>query len=1112
VRLTLTLLGGFEARPASGASLKLPTRKAQALLAYLATPPGRSHSREKLAALLWGDRSDGQARDGLRHALLVLRRALAEGPASVLRIERQTVALDPAGVDVDVADFEARVAHGTPEALEQAADLYRGDFLFGLGVDEPLFEEWLVAERTRLQELAIETLGRLLAHQTGEPSTERAIQTALRLLALDPLREPVHRALMGLFARQGRRGAALKQYQACVAALERQLGIEPEAATKALYRDLLRRPAEEAVAPIVRPELPARARPGPARTPDLPAADTPLLGRKEELGRLRQLLDEARRGQGFVATVVGEAGIGKTRLVSTLAAEALGLGCRVLVGRCHESDSILPFGPWVDACRSGGVSADEELLGALHPARRAELTRLFPEAGIGDLPPPSDSPLPLFESVAELVSRVAAREPLVLVLEDIHWADEMTLRLLAFVNRRLAAWPVLLLVTAREEELAAASMARHTLEDLGRETAATTVALLPLSRADTRSLVRALAALDDTRPLAEVEERVWAMSEGNPFVALEAIRALTRNPSAGIASGRPGGWPLPGRVRDLVVRRLDQLSPRSQQVAAGAAAIGRAFDFALLQAISGLDERDAAETVEELVRHSVLQAMGDQLDFSHDRVRDVVYGRLLPPRRRVLHRLVAEALEASDAGGSDAEGAPARDRRPDHVEQIAHHYTEAGLTAPAVAYWRRASERSSTRSAYVEAVAQCRKALELLHTLPVTAERIQDELLLQTTLGPALMAIKGPATPEAETAFNRALELSHQIGDTPRLFAALVGLWQFYLVRAQHGTARELAERLVGLARELGDPVHLVQAHRALGESCQNLGELVPALEHLAQGSALYDSQHHRSRTLTEPGAFCLAFSSWVLWPLGYPEQALAKSEAALALARQLGFPHTLAASLFFAAMVNRFRGERDLAQERAEAAIALGREHGLPHWTLFGAIVRGWALAMQGRFEDGIAAIREGLAIQQAAGARIVRPSFLGMLAEAHAAAGQIEAGLGVLAEALALVEQTGERYQEAELHRLRGALLLEPSVADASEAEAAFEQALIVARWQQAKSWELRAATSLARLWTRQGKNAAACGVLAPVYGWFREGFDRPDLLAARALLQGPRVAPGG
>jgi predicted ATPase len=470
----------------------------------------------------------------------------------------------------------------------------------------------------------------------------------------------------------------------------------------------------------------------------------------------------------------------------------------------------------------------------------------------------------------------------------------------------------------------------------------------------------------------------------------------------------------------------------------------------------------------------------------------------------VLHRLVAETLEASDAGGSDAEGAPARDPRPDHVEQIAHHYTEAGLAAPAVAYWRQASERSSARSAYVEAVAQCRKALELLRALPVTAERIRDELLLQTTLGPALMAIRGPATPEAETAFNRALELSRQTGDTPRLFAALVGLWQFYLVRAQHGTARELAERLVALAEKLGDPVHLVQAHRALGESCQNLGDLVPALEHLAHGSALYDSQHHRSLTLTEPGAFCLAFSSWVLWPLGYPEQALAKSEAALALARQLAFPHTLAASLFFTAMVHRFRGERDLAQERAEAAIALGREHGLPHWTLFGAIVRGWALAMQGKFEDGIPAIREGLAIQRAAGARILRPSFLGMMAEAHAAAGQAEAGLGVLAEALALVEQTGERYQEAELHRLRGALLLQPPVADASEAEAAFEQALTVARRQQARSWELRAATSLARLWTRQGKHVAARAVLAPVHAWFREGFDRPDFRAAGTLLQ--------
>jgi DNA-binding SARP family transcriptional activator/predicted ATPase len=1102
--LKLTLFGGFDARLASGASLNLTTRKSQALLAYLALCPGERHSRDKLATLLWGDKTDGQARDGLRHALLVLRRALAGAPRSPLRTEGQTVSLDPAEVDVDVAAFGACVAAGTPRALERAADLCRGDFLLGFGIDEPLFEDWLVTERERLRETALDVLGRLLAHQTSEGSTERAIQTAVRLLSLDPLQEPVHRALMRLYARQGRRGAALKQYQGCVGALQRELGTEPEAETKQLYQELLRRPAETHQAPVRPAGDGASGRDMATASPDLPVPETPLFGRQQELGRLRQLLTQAAQGQGHVTTVVGEAGIGKTRLVAALAGEALSLECRVLLGRCHESDAILPFGPWVDACRAGAVSADETLLAALHPARRAELSRLLPEAGIGGLPPASDSALPLFESVAELVEQVAARQPLVLVLEDVHWADEMSLRLLAFVSRRVPAWPVLLVATAREEELAHASIARRTVDDLSRAPDATAMALCPLSRSDTARLVRALTGAGDGAPaVARVEEQVWTMSEGNPFVAVEVIRAMDRDRLPARAADQPCAPALPARVHGLVARRLDRLSERSQQVAAIAAVIGRQFDFRLLRAASGLEERDAAEAVEEMVRHHVLQATGNQLDFTHDRVRDVAYGRLLLPRRQLLHRAVAEALESVAAATVDAPGTSAGDLLGEQIEQLAYHYTEAGLAAPAVAYWQRASERSSARSAYGETVAQCGRALQLLRDLPLGPGRIEHEVLLQTTLGPALMATMGPATPGAEAAYNRALELCRQVEDTPPLFAALVGLWQYYLVRARHQTARELGERLLGLAQSVGDPALLVQAHRALGEAYQNLGELVLAHDHLAQGSALYDSQHHRSRTFTDPGAFSLIFDSWVLWPLGYPGQALDRSAAALSLARDLSHPHTLAAVVFFGGMVHKFRGERQLAQEKAETAIALGREHGLPHWITFGTILQGWALAMQGQHGQGIAQIQQGLAAQQAAGAGIARPGFLVLLAEAYAAAGRVDAGLAVLSEAHALLDHTDERYQEPEVHRLEGQLMLQRCASDEPQAEAAFQRSLAVARRQQAKSWELRAATSLARLWQRQGKRAAAYDVLAPIYGGFTEGFDTADLAEAKALL---------
>jgi len=525
--LKLSLLGGFEARLSSGSSLGLPT-KAQGLLAYLAVRPGQRHSRDKLAALLWGDKSDEHARGGLRRTLVELRRALATTQPQVLQAEDRGLALDPERVEVDTVRFERRVAEGTLGALEEAAALYRGDLLQGFSVYEPAFEEWLVAERERLREMAVGALARLLSQQSEARSTERAIQTALRLLALDPLQEAVHRTLMRLYARQGRRGAALKQYQVCVAVLRRELGTEPESETKRLSQDLLRHSIDPEQSTAARANAGSRAggEAGIAMA-DFAAVETPLFGREEELTRLRQLLDDTLARRGHVVSLSGEAGIGKTRLISAFAADALSRGCRVLVGRCHESDSILPFGPWVDACRSGELSTDQEILGALHPARRAELTRLLPEAGKAGLPRASNGPLLLFESMAELIEQMACRRPLLLVLEDVHWADEMSLRLLAFTARRISAWAVLLVATARREELADASMAHRTLEELGRAPRACAVLLSPLGRADTDLLVRALTHIGiDERRLGLLEERIWAVSEGNPFVAIEAVRAL----------------------------------------------------------------------------------------------------------------------------------------------------------------------------------------------------------------------------------------------------------------------------------------------------------------------------------------------------------------------------------------------------------------------------------------------------------------------------------------------------------------------------------------------------------------------------------------------------------
>jgi predicted ATPase len=376
------------------------------------------------------------------------------------------------------------------------------------------------------------------------------------------------------------------------------------------------------------------------------------------------------------------------------------------------------------------------------------------------------------------------------------------------------------------------------------------------------------------------------------------------------------------------------------------------------------------------------------------------------------------------------------------------------------------------------------------------------------------MVTKGMGAPEVLQAYARARELCQQVGETPQLFQVLQGLWFFYLMRMELQTARELGEHLLTLAQQVGDPALLLEAHYALGNTLNYLGEFAAAQAHFAQGITLYDPQQHRAHVVRyglDLGVACRYYAGVTLWYLGYPDQALQRSHEALTLARKLVHPFSLACVLFFAAWLYQLRREWPLTHERAEAAIVLGVEQGFALLVAGGTIFRGWALAQryaergagQGQREEGMAQMQQGLAAWHATGAAVFRPYGLALLAEAYAQVGRCEAGLTLLAEALAVTNDTGEHRWEAELHRLKGELLLARSAEHDTEPEACFRQALDIARRQQAKSWELRAAMSLSRLWQRQGKRDAARQVLAEVYGWFTEGFDTADLQEAKALL---------
>jgi predicted ATPase len=480
-------------------------------------------------------------------------------------------------------------------------------------------------------------------------------------------------------------------------------------------------------------------------------------------------------------------------------------------------------------------------------------------------------------------------------------------------------------------------------------------------------------------------------------------------------------------------------------------------------------------------------------------IQDAAYQSMLKSTRQQVHQHIAQVLET---------------RFPTLMatqpELVAQHYTAAGCTEPAVCYWQRAGQQASDRSANLEAISHCTTGIELLQTLPEAPAHTQQALTLYITLGAALQMTKGLAAPEVEHAYTQARALCQQVGETPELAPVLYGLWRFYLTRSQLHPARELGDTLLRLAQRAQDPALAVLAHNALGTTWCLLGALPAARPHVEEAIAHYMPDQRRApmfRIGQDPGVSGRTYAALVLWLLGYPDQALAHIHDALTLAHALSHPFSLAFARRWAAYVSQFRRDVPGVHEQAEAAVALSAEQGFAQWAASGTILRGWALAMQGQGEEGIVQVRQGIAAWRVTGAMLNVPYFCTVLADVCAHLGHPADGLQALAEAHILVKQHEECWCEAEIYRLRGVLLLQAECRAQSAvlaAEECFQRALAVARRQEAKSLELRAAMSLSHLWQQQGKQAEARALLAPIYGWFTEGFDTADLQEAKALLE--------
>jgi DNA-binding SARP family transcriptional activator len=889
----LALLGGVAAHMAGSASPVTPSRrKAQALLAYLALHAGQAQPRDKLAALLWSEAPARHARHSLRQALLEVRRAL---PPSGLVEDGETVAIDPGVVEIDITVLERLVATGTPEALEQAAAVYRGDLLEGLGVQDAPFEEWLLAERERLRELALDGLARLLAHRVQTDSRELAIRTALRLLALDPVAESVHRTLMRLYTAAGRRGAALRQYQTCVDTLRRELQAEPEPETRQLYQSLLRVEPSEQTPTIGSGHPVGSAPPSPAHV----VPEALLVGRDTERARLREAWEAARTGRGQTLVVTGEAGIGKTRLVADVVAAAAGQGGTVLAGRAYEAEQVLPFGPWVDAIRVGGglTEAAERLPVGL----KRELARLFPDLGAAGPAQGAEHVVRLFEAFAQLLQAGTVARPMLVVLEDLHWADDLSVRFLGFLARRIREWPLFIVGTVRHEDLAGARLLQQVLDDLETERHIVPLAIGPLSRPDAETLVRTLTPVGtDAAVLAQIIDRIWVVSEGNPLVIVETMRGLRDDAGSSAAP-----WlSVPDRVRRTIAQRLGRLTERERHVAAVAAVIGREVDFALLQRAADVPAGPCAEAVEGLVARRVLHVVGERLEFTHDRIREVAYADLLPPTRRVMHAMVGRALEQAYAG-----------RHGEVADQLARHFVRAEEPDRAVEYLSLTAQLANAAYAFGDAASMLEDALRFVRRL-TTDE--QDRWVVDLAIRRALAFTMLGRFPETREILLPLRERVERLADPARAGAYWfrLAMTAGYLGNQPEATA--FGRAALEAAQACGNEALQGQAHYVLGLASHYRGRPLDGLEHGREAVLFLDRTPDRPwRGLVR---LPLALSHFMLGSFDAALEVLAEMEA---IGTAIAEPRLRSFAATYSGWVLATRGDGMVAVERCERGVA---------------------------------------------------------------------------------------------------------------------------------------------------------------------------------------------